>query len=114
MRNFMCHNPRCSKCRQVLEILKEKAIELEVLDYQKNPLSFEELDRVCTMLQVHPKDIVRTNDSLLEEIDVPKNDNREDWINLLVEYPALLQRPIVCLNGKAVIARPPELVLDLL
>ncbi|MDX2346459.1 MAG: arsenate reductase (glutaredoxin) [Legionella sp.] len=105
------HNPRCSKSRKTLEILKQQGIEPLVIEYLKKPLNYEEL----LALRVHfsLKDLVRTNESRFSELALSLNDEKS-ILKAMTTEPKLMQRPIVTYKDKAVIGRPPEKVLDIL
>ena len=110
------HNPRCSKSRQTLELLKEQGVEPVVVDYQKTPPSVEELGRILDMLGKGPLDITRTQEKRFKELGLSKQDEREqgEWLRLLHDNPKLIERPIVVHGDRAAIGRPPEDVLAIL
>ena len=87
------------------------------MEYIKNPPTPKELDRICVALGVEPQKILRTGGRLYTELRLSTDDNsrsRGEWLTLLVENPELIERPIFVRNGKAVIGRPPENVLEIL
>ncbi|NVO04084.1 MAG: arsenate reductase (glutaredoxin) [Bacteroidetes bacterium] len=108
------HNPRCSKSREVLEILKSKSCHIEIIEYLKNPPSFDEMKDLFIRLNLKPKDIIRQNETLFKTNFKNKNFSDEEWIMILIENPILIERPIVVRKNKALICRPPEIVLTLL
>ena len=110
------HNPRCSKSRQTLELLKEKGFDPEIILYLENPQSKEELKGVCQKLGKNPLEITRVKEPLFKKLGLSKNDNRsdEDWLGILAHNPKLIERPIVLHNHKAAVGRPPEKVLEIL
>lgn len=109
------HNPRCSKSRSALQLLKDRGIEPKVVEYLKATPTAEELEELLKLLDLEPRELMRKNEPIYKDagLDDPKL-SREDLIKALVEHPILIERPIVVANGKAVIGRPPEKVLDLL
>ena len=109
------HNPRCSKSRQTLQIIKDNGIQPTVVEYLKVPLKKSELDNISRLLNKRPKDYVRKNESDFKENNI-KNiiENDIELINKMVKFPKIIERPIVILGEKAVIGRPPENVLELL
>jgi arsenate reductase len=109
------HNPGCSKSRGALEILDDKKVETEVIRYLDNPLSRDDFERILDILVDPPADLVR-KDKKFAELGLVEADHqtREQVIELLLEHPVLMQRPIVIRDGKALIARPSERVLELL
>jgi arsenate reductase (glutaredoxin) len=108
------HNGECSKCRGALEILIENGIPFEPRFYLAEPLSKEELKGLLTKLNLPAKDIVRTSEPLYTEKFEGKELSEDQWLDALVEHPILLQRPIVEKDSKAIIARPPERVFEMI
>ena len=109
------HNPRCSKSRQTLDLLQQRGIEPEIVEYLKTPPDARELEHILTLLGVEPRDLMRRNEAEYREhgLDVPGL-SREQLIQAMVDHPKLIQRPIVIRNNKAVLGRPPEQVLEIL
>jgi len=109
------HNPRCSKSRQTMQLLESSGVTPEIIDYLKQPPSYEELSETLDLLGLEPRELIRTHEKPYKEnqLDDPGL-SREDLIRAMIEHPILIERPIVVHNGKAVIGRPPEKVLDIL
>ena len=109
------HNPKCSKSRKALEIIKSKNIEPTIILYLVNKLSKAELKNLLSKLGLSIRDILRTGEDEYKNNNL-KNENLSDdkLIEFLIKFPKLLQRPIVVKNSKAVIGRPPENILNLL
>ena len=109
------HNPKCSKSRKALEIIKSKNIEPTIILYLVNKLSKAEVKNLLTKLGLSIRDILRTGEDEYKKYNL-KSENLSDdkLIEFLVKFPKLLQRPIVVKNSKAVIGRPPENILNLL
>ncbi len=107
------HNARCSKSREACALLNEAGHTYEVVDYLKNPLSELELTELIKKLGVEPYDLIRKGEQVYKKNYSDKNANRVNWIKAMVKYPILMERPIVVSGDKAVIGRPPTLVLDL-
>ena len=116
MRNAIFHNPRCSKSRQTLALLEEKGVELDIVPYLDTPPSTAELAEICDALGVTPLEIIRTKEARFAELGLATTDERspDAWFKLMVANPILIERPIVCRNGKAAVGRPPENVLGIL
>ena len=116
MKDAILHNPRCSKSREALKLLRDNGVELPVVEYLQQPLSKNELRDLCKLLGVKPLDIVRTKEELFGELGLAKDNGYSDaqWLDVLASHPKLMERPIVVYHGKAVIGRPPEKILDLL
>ena len=108
------HNPRCSKSRITCEALKNAKEEFEVVEYLKNPISKVELEEVIRMLGITPFELVRKGESIYKEQFKGKDLSDDQWIAAMIEYPKLMERPIVVKNGKAAIGRPVEKVLEIL
>ncbi|MGO3238496.1 MAG: arsenate reductase (glutaredoxin) [Psychroflexus halocasei] len=110
------HNPRCSKSRQGLEILKESGQEHEVIQYLKEPLSIDELKKILKLLNIKPIALVRKNEKIWKENYKEKVDklSDNDIIQAMIENPKLIERPIVVNGEKAVIGRPPEDIKEIL
>ena len=110
------HNPRCSKSRQTLELLRERGVEPEVVDYQKDPPTVEDLERIVDVLATEPFGITRTQEKLFKELGLSKDDERprSEWLQILHDHPKLIERPIVVHGDRAAVGRPPESVLAIL
>lgn len=108
------HNPRCSKSRQTLELLKIQDIEPKVVEYLKEAPSLEDIKTALKMLGLKPRDIMRKGEAVYKELDLKNNKNDDELINAMFEHPILIERPIVFNNGKAALGRPPESVLEIL
>lgn len=106
------HNPRCSKSRAALELLRGKGIEPSVVEYLKTPPDAAELEHILGLLGMEPRALMRRGEAIYKEagLDDPSLD-RAALIAAMVEHPALIERPIVLANGKAALGRPPENVL---
>ena len=109
------HNPRCSKSRQTLQLLKDKGIEPDIVEYLKTPPDEAELGRILDLLGLAPRDLMRSKERIYKELclDDPALD-RADLITAMVENPILIERPVVLADGKAALGRPPENVLNIL
>lgn len=108
------HNNRCSKSRCGLELLQNSGKEFEVIKYLENPPTKNELISILKMLQISPIELVRKNEAVWKEKYKGKTLSDDETITAMVENPKLIERPIVMNNGKAVIGRPPELILSIL
>ncbi len=108
------YNPRCSKCRQALSLLEGENCEIEIVEYLKDNLSKKEIKAILAKLGLNAVDIVRKKEELFLQKFKGKMFSNEEWIQILVENPTLIERPIVIDGYKAIVGRPPELVIDLL
>ncbi len=109
------HNPRCSKSRQTLQLLKDNAIEPEVVLYLEQPLTPSQIHDVLTKLGMTARQLLRKGEAAYKENNLADETlSEEQIIQLMVEFPKLIERPIVIRGDKAMIGRPPESVLTLL
>jgi arsenate reductase len=109
-------NPSCSKCRASEDLLDEAGVTYTERRYLEDPPTVGELDRVTTLLGVEPWDLTRMDEPRAAELDLANAPrDRSAWLAVLAANPVLVQRPIVVTDdGRAVIGRPPERILDLL
>lgn len=105
------HNPRCSKSRQTLALLRERGLEPEVIRYLEQPPSPAELKRIIDCLGVRARDLVRTGEALYTTLGLADHSpDDEELIDIICRHPGLLERPIVVAGERARIGRPPEAV----
>ena len=109
------HNPRCSKSRQTLQLLEERGVDFEVIEYLKTPPDARELERILDMLGMKPRELMRTGEPAYRENRLGDEGlSRAELVSVMVENPILIERPIVVAGNRARIGRPPESVLDIL
>lgn len=108
------HNPRCTKSRETLQLIESTGIKPEIIEYLKTPPDKKELKSVLEKLGMTPQDIIRKNEALFKENYKGKSYTDEEWLDILIENPKLIERPIVIKNDQAIIGRPPENVKKLL
>ena len=104
------HNNRCSKSRLCLDLIKKSNTEYKVIEYLKEDLSVNNLKEIVDGLEGDIKDIVRTNEKEIKNVKINFKD-KDSIIKLIVKYKICMQRPIIGVNEKFVICRPPEKVL---
>ena len=114
MRTTIYHNSRCSKSRECLTILNDFKEEVEVVNYLNQPFLSDDIERLLELLQVEPQDIIRRSEAVFKEHFADKKLSRSEWIEAIVKYPILLERPIIVKGNKAIIGRPPQKLLDFL
>jgi arsenate reductase len=108
------HNASCGKSRGALEILNERDVPCDVVEYLKTPIDRAGLERILTLLAGPPAELVRKDKRFKElGLDERAYTTREQVIDLLLAHPELMERPVVIRGGRAVIARPSERVLEL-
>ena len=108
------HNTRCSKSRCALDILEQKGIKPEIIEYLKSTPSKEELIELLAMLGMKPLELIRKNETIYKEKYKGQDLTDDQWIEAMLEHPILIERPIVVKDGKAIIARPAEKILEFL
>ena len=109
------HNPRCSKSRKTLALLKDQDLTPEIIEYLKTPPNAEELDQLLQLLGLEPRELMRRKEAEYKthNLDDP-NLTRDELIAAMVAHPKLIERPIVIKDSKAVLGRPPERVLEII
>ncbi len=110
------YNPSCSKSRQTLEILEQKNITPNIIEYMNEPPDKETIQKIAGLLGVPLRDLLRTTEQVYKDAGLDDTDlTDEDILEALSECPSLLQRPIVIVDDKkAALGRPPENVLEIL
>jgi arsenate reductase len=109
------HNPRCSKSRATLQLLKTRGIEPRVIEYLKEPPDAKTLETLLLKLRMKPRDLMRKGEPAYRELGLDDPDLGTDaLIRAMVEHPILIERPIVVAGARAIIGRPPEKILELL
>ncbi len=108
------HNPRCSKSRQTLQLLRDKGIEPTIVEYLKDPPDADTLVSLLSMLKLSARGLMRTKEAAYKDLGLSTITVEEDLVAAMVKNPVLIERPIVTANGKAALGRPPEAVLDIL
>jgi len=116
MHVLIYHNPKCSKSRETLKLLRQKGIEPEIILYLNNPPTTREVSNILKKLGMEARQLVRFKEQVAQKLGIHPADKRshEEWVNLMVENPILIERPIVIADSNAVIGRPPEKVLEIL
>jgi len=113
-RMIIYHNPKCSKSRQALSLLRANGIEPEVVDYLKQPLDTERIRDLIGMLGIPPHDLLRTKEPPYKKLKLSPSSTTEEIAKGIAENPILLERPVVVCGKMAIIGRPPDRVLSLL
>ena len=108
------HNSRCSKSRCGLEILEQSGKPFEIVKYLDDTLSAKAIKDIIKLLGIKPIDLVRKNEVIWKEKFKNKTLTDPEIINVMAENPKLIERPIIINGNKAVIGRPPELILDII
>ena len=108
------HNPRCRKSREGLAYLEEKGQKAEVREYLKEPFSKQELSEVIQKLGIEPSALLRKSEQIYKDQYRGKDIKEGQWIDIMLEHPRLIERPIIVGGSKAVIGRPKEEIDKLL
>lgn len=109
------HNPRCGKSRQTLQLLADKGIAPEIVEYLKTPPDAATLDEFLAKLGMEPRDLMRRKEAPYAALNLADESlDRAALIAAMVENPILIERPIVVSDGKVALGRPPEAVLEIL
>ena len=108
------HNPRCSKSREGVQILENSKVDFEIVKYLDDNLSEKELTQIIHLLEISPLDLVRKNEKIWKENFKGNNYTELELIEILTKNPKLIERPIVVNNLKALVGRPPSVILSIL
>ena len=108
------HNPRCSKSRQALALLRDRGIEPEIIEYLKSPPTADEIKELVAVLGIEPHDLLRAKEAPYAELGLSTASSLDEIASAIASEPLLLERPIVVRGKRAIIARPPERVDDIL
>jgi arsenate reductase len=108
------HNPRCSKSRCALDLLSAKKQAFEVVEYLKNTPTKTELQAIIKKLGIAPEALIRKGEDEYKLHFKGKTLSNDEWIDAMIQFPKLIERPIVIVGNKAVIARPTERIIELL
>lgn len=108
------HNTLCSKSNGAVALLEEKGIPYDLRLYLDEPLNAGELKALLQKLNIEASALLRSKELLYEELYAGKTMSEDDCIEAMVRHPELIERPIVVKGNKAIIARPPEKILDMI
>jgi len=109
------HNPRCSKSRQTLALLREHGIEPDIVEYLRSPPTTSDLKRIIDQLGLSPRQLLRTGEAEYKANGLDDESLSDAaLIQAMCDHPRLIQRPIVIVGNRARIGRPPDAVLDIL
>ena len=108
------HNPRCSKSREALQLLKDRGFEPTIVEYMKDVPSERDMELLLHRLGIPAEQLLRKGEKLFKEKYKSLRLNEHEWVKVMLEHPRLIERPIVVKGHKAVIGRPIEKVEDLI
>lgn len=107
------HNPRCTKSRETLQIIQDNNQKVEIIEYLKEVPTKKELKELIGLLNIDPIELIRKGEKDFKENFKGKNLTDNQWLDAMVEFPKLIERPIVVKGNRAIIGRPPENVKSL-
>jgi arsenate reductase len=113
MKTIIYHNNQCGKSRSALEVVKSFDAEVEVIEYLKSPPTAKELKSILKLLQIPAEALIRKGEAIFNENFKAKTLTDAEWIEAMVQFPKLIERPIVIHGNKAAIGRPIEKVIEL-
>jgi len=108
------HNPRCSKSRKTLDLLAQNGVKVEIIKYLESPPNKNQIKELLLMLNMSVEDLMRKGEEDYKKNIKDQLLTDQQKIDLMIRFPKIIERPIVVNNGKAVIGRPPENVLDII
>ena len=115
MTTTIYHNPRCSKSRQTLDLLRQNGAEPEIIEYLKTPPTIAELKALLAKLGLKPRELLRTKEPEYRAAGLNKPELSDaEILRAMIDHPKLIERPIVVHGNKAMLGRPPERVLEIL
>src|SRR5215211_1206558 len=114
MKITVYEKPTCTTCRKLATLFKENGIAYDKVNYFIEPLSKEQLSALLKKAGLSPRDVLRKNEPEYKALEIAQIESEEKLIELIVENPSLLQRPIIEVGRRAVLARPVEKALDLI
>ena len=108
------HNPRCKKSKETLQLLKDNGVKPEIIEYLNTPPSKAELQRLLDLMGIKPYELIRRQEKIFKENYKGKELSDDEWLDVLINNPKLIERPIVVKGDKAAIGRPPENALEVI
>lgn len=109
------YNPNCSKCRLSKDLLAAQGESPEIIEYLTSPPDHAQLEQILTMLGLSPRQLMRHHEAPYAELALDRPElSHDQLIDAMIAHPILIERPIVIKDGKAVIGRPPERILEIL
>lgn len=101
------YKPTCGTCQKVRKALEDKGYSLTLVEYLKTPPTVAEIDAACQKAGIEPSALARQKEEIYPEVSA-RCKTRQDWLQALHDNPLLIERPVVILEDRAIIARPPE------
>ena len=108
------HNPRCTKSRLTLELLRSRGFDPKIVEYLNTTPAVAEISSVLKLLNIAAHEFIRKGEPVYQELDLANEKDEAKLISAMYDHPILIERPVVIIDGKAAIGRPPENVLPIL
>ena len=107
------HNPRCRKSREALKLIEESGNDFQIINYLENTPSEDELKEIISILNIPAENLIRKGERIFKDNLKGKIFSENEWIQVMVKNPKLIERPIVVKGDKAILGRPPQNVEEL-
>ena len=107
------HNPRCRKSREALKLIEESGNDFQIINYLENTPSEDELKEIISILNIPAENLIRKGERIFKDNLKGKILSENEWIQVMVKNPKLIERPIVVKGDKAILGRPPQNVEEL-
>ena len=115
MKIVIYQKPTCTTCRQVYAALKESGVDFDAVDYYLDPIPRTKLLELLHKMRLKPRDLLRTKEAIYKTLKLGERELSDaDIVDLMVEHPDLIQRPIVEKGARAILARPAERLKEIL
>ena len=115
MKIVIYQKPTCTTCRQVYAALKESGVDFDAVDYYLDPIPRGKLQELLHKMRLKPRDLLRTREAIYKTLKLGERELSDaDIVDLMVEHPDLIQRPIVEKGARAILARPAERITEIL
>lgn len=108
------HNPKCSKSREGLALLQESGSDFEMLKYLDTPITTVQIQKLLNQLGISARELMRTKEEIYKELDLAHESDDSKLIEAMAQHPRLIERPIVIRGNRAIIGRPPSLIVEFL
>jgi len=107
--------PTCTTCRQVYAALKDSGVDFDAVDYYVEPIPKSKLIDLLKKMRMRPRQLLRTKERIYRDLELATRDLSDDEIiDLMMEHPDLIQRPIVEKGAQAILARPADRLKEIL
>ena len=115
MKIVIYQKPTCTTCRQVYAALKESGVDFDAVDYYLDPIPRAKLKELLRKMGIKPRELLRTKEAIYKQLKLGERELSDtEIVDLMVEHPDLIQRPIVEKGSRAILARPPERLKEIL